>query len=155
MRYPNYPGVGKRILDRLVTLGYVTPEGRPDISRFIRERHYDPRSFYPWTKGRTPSGENLTRLVRDLECSPAYLLFGVELPAPIGGGSVHADPLPLANPVELLLLISHALRRWFRTWARPLLWLGRRGALEPDAGFVYESAGVYAGVTPHSFFGLA
>jgi hypothetical protein len=127
MRYPNYPGVGKRIVTRLKALGYVTPSGGPDIARFIREKHYDPRSFYPWTKDRTPQGENLIRLASDLGCSPAYLLFGTEMPQPIGGGSAvastapAADSLPLAHPWDLLPLIGRWLRRLATTWAQPLL----------------------------------
>lgn len=126
MRYPNYPGTGKRIADRLEALGYVTLDGRLDIARFIREKHYDPRSFYPWIKGRTPSGENLRRLAQDLEVSPGYLLFGAELSRPIGGGSAiastagSAEALPLADAWEAVSLIGRWIKRLFSLWAPPL-----------------------------------
>ena len=44
MRYPNYPGVGKRITERLVALGYGT-EDQLDVARFIKEHGYDARVF--------------------------------------------------------------------------------------------------------------
>jgi transcriptional regulator with XRE-family HTH domain len=36
--------------------------------------------------------------------------------APIGGGSANDEPLPLAKPAEILLLIGH----WLARWVRPL-----------------------------------
>jgi hypothetical protein len=78
MRFPNYPGVGERIQARLRALGYVLDDGRIDAARFIRERQYDPRSFYPWLKKRTPSPDMLERLSADLQVSKSWLLLGEE-----------------------------------------------------------------------------
>lgn len=120
MRYPRFPGTGERIKERLLALGYVTPEGKPDIARFIKTHHYDARSFYPWTKGRTPAGENLERLVLDLRCSPAWLLFGQEVAHPIAGGSTDDGTPLLVNYAEYLSLVGLWLRGILRAWASPL-----------------------------------
>lgn len=115
MRYPNFPGVAKRILDRLVALGYVTEDGKPDRARFLKEHHYDPRNFYAWTneeQDRTPSDPYLTRLAADLETTRSFLLFGEESaalqPRPIAGGSDN-DGTP---NIESLLLRVPLIRRW-------------------------------------------
>ena len=98
MRYPNFPGVGKRIKERLLALGYMDADGQPDIARFIREKQYDSRNFYPWAnKDRTPSGANLDRLAADLECSPAWLLFGVDVPVIAGGSNLLEDLLAVGK----------------------------------------------------------
>lgn len=110
MRYPNYPGVGKRIKARLVALDYVTEDGGPDIGRFIRDHNYDGRYFYRWAnKDRTPTGDYLERLCADLDVSRAWLLFG-EGPAPRrrltsrpirGGSGASVPPAPGTLPVAI------------------------------------------------------
>lgn len=104
MRHVSFPGIGKRIKERLLALGYQEA-GEPQIGRFIREHRYDGRYFYPWLKDRTPSGDNLERLATDLRCSRAWLLLGEgpepednrparrrRVPAPITGGSASVLP---------------------------------------------------------------
>lgn len=86
MRYLSFPGIGERIKSRLLAVGYVNEDGEPDVAGFIRDKHYDPRSFYPWiNKGRTPAGENLTRLADDLKIGVEWLLMGHECEAPAAG----------------------------------------------------------------------
>lgn len=69
-----FPGLGGWIKERLKALRYWK-NGKPDISRFCRERGYDARSFYPWLKGRVPT-RYLSKLAKDLETSEQWLLHG-------------------------------------------------------------------------------
>lgn len=124
MRYPHYPGVSERLRRRLIERGYVRLDGELDIARFLAEhRHYDPRSFYPWLKDRTPSPAKLAQLARDLDVSVAWLLLGDERPTPprparsprrrpvpIAGGSAQAQTPGVAQPLDLLPLIGSWLR---------------------------------------------
>ena len=137
MGHSIFPGVGERIKERLLALGYERA-GKPDAARFMRELRYDGRYFYPWLKDRTPSGENLARLAADLQCSRAWLLLGEgpapetprpprgrREPHPIGGSSSNAGTLPLPSLADAILLI--------RQWS-PLRWgwlAGSNGSLCP------------------------
>jgi hypothetical protein len=122
MRYAHFGGVGRRIRERLVALGYVNEDGEADIARFIREKRYDGRYFYAWAnKDRTPTGENLDRLADDLDVPRAWLLLGEgptpkppRRPVPIGGGSSNATPSPLPTSDDVLCLIG----TWLVTCAR-------------------------------------
>lgn len=119
MRYPHHEGIGKRIKNRLVALGFKTPAGQPDIGRFIREHGYDGRYFYRWAnKDVTPAEPYLTRLCGDLRVSPAYLVFGEsgalkpkKYAHPIGGGSGDGGTTPLAKLAEILPLIRSWVAR--------------------------------------------
>ena len=71
--------IGKRIESRLQALGYWK-NGRPDVSRFCREKGYLPQYVYAWLKGRVPQFENLIRLGADLKVAPVWLLFGDRTP---------------------------------------------------------------------------
>jgi hypothetical protein len=73
-----FPGLGERILARLVKLGYVTPTGAPNQKRFIEHKRYPHPSFYFWTRNeRTPGNlAILQRLARDLRVSMCWLLMG-------------------------------------------------------------------------------
>jgi hypothetical protein len=125
MRYPHHPGIGKRIKKQLVVLGFKTPEGDPDIGRFIRERGYDGRYFYRWAnKDVTPAEPYLSRLCGDLGLSPAYLVFGEEgaikpkrWPYPIGGGSSNDGTLALPSIYDVLPVIRLWIRRISTLWA--------------------------------------
>jgi len=71
-----YPGIGTRIRERLEFLGFVK-DGRPDVSRFCREKGYLTQSLYGWiSKSIVPSYPNLMRLSKDLKTSPCWLLLG-------------------------------------------------------------------------------
>ena len=74
-----FPGTEKRIRSRLEALGYWK-EGRPDVSRFCREKGYLPQYVYAWLNGRVPVSANLIRLAADLAVPPAWLLFGDDAP---------------------------------------------------------------------------
>jgi hypothetical protein len=64
-----------RIRERLRALGYWNG-GRPDVSRFCREKGYQRQDVHAWLQGRVPRAENLMRLGVDLCAAPAWLLFG-------------------------------------------------------------------------------
>lgn len=131
MRYPHYPGVGKRLREQLLARGYEK-DGDVDVARFLAEhRHYDPRSFYPWLKDRTPSPDKLAHLARDLNVSVAWLLLGVpdptpptvpspprRRPAPIRGGSGAAHPLPIVDGPDAPY--RKRARGWLRRLVGPL-----------------------------------
>ncbi|HET6372497.1 MAG TPA: hypothetical protein VFG76_04270 [Candidatus Polarisedimenticolia bacterium] len=73
-----YPGVGARIRERLEWRAYWK-DGRPDVTRFCRERGYLPSYVYKWLgEGVVPDYDNLLRLSHDLEVPPAWILFGDE-----------------------------------------------------------------------------
>ena len=78
---PQLPGIGTRIRQRLIELGY-SRSGRPDVARFCTERDYRPQYVYAWLTGRTPSYENLERLAGDLKVSRSWLAVGDEAGAP-------------------------------------------------------------------------
>jgi hypothetical protein len=98
-------GVQGRIRLRLQSLGYWK-DGRPDVSRFCREKGYQSQSVYEWLKGRVPRAESLIRLGSDLAASPAWLLFGEDLPEGWIGAEVRqlirpygfSGPFPAGDP---------------------------------------------------------
>lgn len=97
MRFPNYPATGQRLRELMIARGFVKDDGEPDAARFIREKQYDPRNFYPWLKGRTPAGLNLERLIADLATTRSWLLFGE------GARDADRRPLPHRRPVAALV----------------------------------------------------
>ena len=147
MRYLHLDGVGQRIRERLLALGYRRPDGLPDVGRFIREHGYDARNFYPWVnKNRTPTGATLLRLSADLQCPVGELLLGesemdkrkapkkaagrrrklarvVAFCAVLLGGGVPArgGTLDDVQVVERVSLIGRWRRALGRGLARPLL----------------------------------
>jgi hypothetical protein len=75
-RKSGFPGVGERIKERLIALGYER-NGHPDIMRFCDERRYRSTYFYRWANyGMTPEKETLDRLAADLGVKPWWLLYG-------------------------------------------------------------------------------
>lgn len=71
-----WPGLGERIKERLLGLGFVVGD-KPDIMRFCDERRYRHGYFFKWANyGVTPEPENLERLAVDLGVTPEWLLFG-------------------------------------------------------------------------------
>lgn len=72
-----WPGLGERIRQRLLDLGYVQGDGKPDIMRFCDERRYRSTYFYKWANYNvTPDASNLERLASDLGVTPELLVFG-------------------------------------------------------------------------------
>jgi PAS domain S-box-containing protein len=116
--------IGSRIIQRLSALKYWK-NGRPDVSRFARERGYLPQSLYLWIKNAAaPNLENLTRLSQDLGVSVEWLTFGPAQPTAVqavGGnfrpsaaridpGSVPGEEAPgptATQPVDIGHVILH------------------------------------------------
>jgi transcriptional regulator with XRE-family HTH domain len=75
-----WPGLGDRIKQRLVELGYQQTNGKPDILGFSLKHSYIAMYLYKWANaGVMPSRENIERLARDLNVSAPWLLFGGEV----------------------------------------------------------------------------
>ena len=83
---PKLPGIGKRIAQRLLELGF-SKAGRVDVARFCAERGYRPQYLYAWLAGRTPTFENLERLATDLSVSRSWLVMGEESVGAVAEGS--------------------------------------------------------------------
>jgi len=73
-----FPGVGPRIRQRLIEIGYVRPDGQPDVRRFAMDHRYDKTLFYEWLGDRRTPTKEVGRLARDLGLSVSRLLFGDE-----------------------------------------------------------------------------
>ena len=130
-----WPGLGERIRQRIRELGMVTPSGKADIATFTTTHGYVITGFYKWLTNTTPERETLLRLARDLEVSPAWLLFGDQpggptpppgkrrrrKPVPISGGSDGPDPLGVAQLVDNVSLIRRRFGRMLDRLARPML----------------------------------
>lgn len=97
-----WPGMGSRIDKRIKELGYS------GVERFTQahpDSKYTLGLVYKWIRGDVaPSRQNILRLAADLDCDPAYLIFGTpkpapaRRPAPISGGSGAAAALAVGKP---------------------------------------------------------
>lgn len=75
---PQYPGIGARIRQRLIELGYVKL-GKPDVERFVLELKYKKSLFNMWlAQTRSPKREAIDRLAHDLKVTRGWLCFGDE-----------------------------------------------------------------------------
>jgi len=74
----SYEGVGARIRERLVALGYQRDDGEPDIQRFGWDHRFDKGHLYSWLRDEMTPFKDLTRLCDALECSERWLLMGAE-----------------------------------------------------------------------------
>ena len=77
---PRFPGVGPRIRQRLIEMGYVRRDGQPDVRRFAMDHRYDKTLFYEWLADRRTPTKELTRLAKDLGIPVPRLLFGDDEP---------------------------------------------------------------------------
>jgi hypothetical protein len=119
---PRIQGVGPRVAARVVEMGYVRRDGKPDVRRFAQLFDYDKTLVYEWIGDRRTPTKELDRLCVDLQVSHGWLLYGEGAPppykpmTPIAGGSALAQ-LPLIlrelNPVPLI-------GSWLRQWVWPL-----------------------------------
>lgn len=73
---PLFAGVGPRIAERLIALGYVRLDGKPDVRRFCLEKRYDKTLVYYWLADRSTPMKDRERLARDLGVNSQWLLFG-------------------------------------------------------------------------------
>lgn len=77
---PRFPGTGPRIAERMLALGYRQPNGKPDVSKFAREKGYDKTIFYEWVKDASTPTKEVDRLAGDLGVNVPWLLFGFGKP---------------------------------------------------------------------------
>ena len=73
-----YPGLGERVSRRLIELGYVQKNGKPDVLRFAADHRYVSSYLYTWMGQTTPEYQNLRRLAADLQVELGWLGFGEE-----------------------------------------------------------------------------
>lgn len=126
---PRYPGVGPRIRERLLALGFVRKDGAPDVTRFCLDYRYDKTIFYEWIGDRSTPTKDLDRLADDLKVARSWLLLGDgppprrgKKPVPIAGGS-GADATQALDFTETFSLLSDLVRRWLHTlWYPPRPW---------------------------------
>jgi hypothetical protein len=122
---PLFDGVGPRIAKRLIALGYVRADGKPDVRRFCLERGYDKTLFYYWLRDRSTPMKERARLAKDLGVTSRWLIFGDEDEgqaaiaggsdqlAPIAGGSdAHDAQGDFPTPRIMLTVRRRLHRRW-------------------------------------------
>ena len=73
---PRFPGVGPRIRQRLIEMGYVRRDGQPVVRRFAMVFRYDKTLFYEWLADRRTPTKELNRLAENLGMAVPELLFG-------------------------------------------------------------------------------
>lgn len=147
-----FPGVGKRIRQRLKALGYWK-DGRPDVGRFCGEKAYRPQYLYAWLADRIPTYDNLARLGRDLEMPPDWILFGEGAAVRRGGADVAEgargprrgaqiiDFARLRDVTTKLVRLETELEAIFRASPDLYFWLDTEGkvlAYEGGRGFDFE-----------------
>jgi hypothetical protein len=74
----SYTGVGTRMRERLLTLGYKRDDGEPDMQRFGWDHRFDKGHLYAWLRDEMTPFKDLTRLCDALDCSERWLLTGKE-----------------------------------------------------------------------------
>jgi hypothetical protein len=73
-----YEGVGERIRERLLALGYVKPNGDTDVQEFCWRHRFGTTHLYAWVGDKMTPFKDLTRLCDALNCSEKWLLTGEE-----------------------------------------------------------------------------
>jgi|SRR5262245_22154579 len=113
-----YAQVGRRIRERLLSLGYVKADGEPDVQRFCWDHRFGTTHVYAWLADRMTPFKDLIRLCTALECSAEWLLTGEERKK---ASPARSRPRRARN---LLLLLSVA---------GALAWPSPGGSAQPDA----------------------
>ena len=101
-----YTGVGTRIREQMVKLGYVRPDGEPDVQRFSWDFRYDRTLLYAWLADKATPFKDLIRLARDLQISVEWLLTGQERAT--SGKAPRRQGRPTAGSLVLALLCGAA-----------------------------------------------
>jgi hypothetical protein len=73
-----YPGVGERIRERMLMLGYKQANGEPDVTRFGWDFRIEKTLMYAWLRETMTPTKDLGRLCEALDCSIHWLLLGTE-----------------------------------------------------------------------------
>ena len=127
---PRYLGVGPRIAQQLLLLGYKRADGKPDVREFCLERKYDKSIFYEWLGDRSTPTKEMERLATDLGVSRSWLLLGEgshprRRPVPIAGGSGPARTPSVVTPIDGLLLIRLCFSAMLARWCPVIAWTPR------------------------------
>src|SRR5262245_48077805 len=88
----SYEGVGKRIREQLIALGYRRADGEPDAQRFSWDHRFDKGHLHAWLRDEMTPFKELVRLCDALQCSERWLLTGAERKRPASRprrGSLH------------------------------------------------------------------
>ena len=104
-----YQGIGGRIRERLIALGYVRKDGEADVATFCFDWRFGPTSVYGWIADTMTPVKDLVRLCRALDCSIEWLLSGQERVVP------KASPRQRRGRLESLVLalgVGGALAGW-------------------------------------------
>ena len=109
-----YQGVGNRIRERLIALGYVRKDGEADVATFCFDWRFGPTSIYGWIAEVMTPTKDLVRLCQALDCSIEWLLSGQERVVPKaqprqGRGRVRSVVLALAASGALALSPSSSV----------------------------------------------
>ena len=132
-----FPGVGRRIRQRLKATGYWKA-GRPDIARFCADKGYRSQYVYAWLGDRLPGYDNLVRLARDLDATAEWVMFGTSpaagtRPAEIADGPKAAPRAQLIDFTRLrevtsrLVRLEAELEAIFRAFPDFYFWLDADG----------------------------
>lgn len=124
-----FDGVGPRIRERLLALGYVQPNGKPDVSRFSKDFRFDKVYVHRWVNDEMTPHKELDRLVEILQCSKSWLIFG-EGPAPakprrvrtISGGSADHPTPSVDDAASGVPLIGRCRAAWVHWWYGAPIW---------------------------------
>ena len=73
-----YTGVGERIRERLLKLGYQQPNGEPDVRRFGFDHRFDKSIVHMWLANTSTPFKELIRLCSALDVTAEWLLTGGE-----------------------------------------------------------------------------
>lgn len=111
---PIFLGVGQRIKERLVAIGYTRPNGDLRVQDFAADHRFPSPFVWDWMADRRTPLKDLERLATALQTTPAWLCFGVsQVIAPAG---------PSGDVIEAQgeLTRSHNARRSDRALPAPL-----------------------------------
>ena len=73
----DYPGFSNRLAKRLIQLGYVREDGKPDVAEFCRDYRWSTQSMYTYLAATTaPSPRSQQKLAHDLEATAGWLMYG-------------------------------------------------------------------------------
>jgi hypothetical protein len=80
---PRFHGVGPRLRERMIAMGYTQPNGEPDVRNFSFDFRYGYQNVYDWLHDRKTPTKEVERLCGDLAVEVAWLLLGVGKPGPV------------------------------------------------------------------------
>lgn len=73
---PTFLGVGARIRERLIDIGYTKPDGTLRVQDFALEHRFPATFLWDWLSDRRTPIKDLHRLAEALQANPGWLLLG-------------------------------------------------------------------------------